>query len=95
LLKAYFEITSRNFWNEIKCINAKKTSFADSVDGNYTQQGISDLFAAKYQQLYSSVPFEAAKIDAVKRCIDERISACPYDSGYAISAREVSMLFQN
>lgn len=48
------------------------------------------MFAAKYQQLYSSVPSEAAKIDAVQRCINEPISACPYDSGYALSAHEVS-----
>ena len=49
----------RNFWSEIKRIRSNKESISRSVDGLSEAGSIANLFAVKYRELYTSVPYVA------------------------------------
>jgi len=49
--------TQRNFCMEIKRIRSKKSCMSRVVDRNTDAQSIAKLFAVKYRDLYTSVPY--------------------------------------
>jgi hypothetical protein len=56
----------RNFWSEIKRIRHNKGGVPNSVDGLTDVKDIAQLFAAKYRELYTSVPYDKSEMhDAV------------------------------
>ena len=52
----------RNFWSEIKRIRSNKESISRSVDGLSEADNIAKLFAGKYRELYTSVPYSELEI---------------------------------
>ena len=48
---------SRDFWAEIKRIRGRKTCLSKVMDGLTETQSIAQMFAAKYRELFSSVPY--------------------------------------
>jgi len=45
-----------NFWSEVKRLLLQKTSTSRIIDGQTETSSISSAFAAKYRELYSSIP---------------------------------------
>jgi hypothetical protein len=52
----------RNFWTEIKKIHCNKAGTSRVVDGCSDVNSIAKLFADKYRDLYSSVPYDPCEI---------------------------------
>ena len=55
---------NRDFWSEIKRIKrSTKSTCSSIVDGKSSPEDISDYFASKYQELYTSVSFDEMSRD--------------------------------
>jgi hypothetical protein len=52
----------RNFWTEIKRIRCNKAGTSRVVDGRSDVNNIAKLFADKYRDLYSGVPYDPCEI---------------------------------
>jgi len=50
---------ARDFWSEIKRIRSNKAGKSRIVDGQTEDINIAKLFADKYRELYTSVPYES------------------------------------
>ena len=55
----------RNFLSEVKRLRSQKTSFSRIIDGQTDASSIASLFAAKYRELYSSVPYNRDKLQFI------------------------------
>ena len=55
----------RNFWSEIKRIRSNKASTSRIVDGQTDVSNIARLFADKYRELYTSVPFNKDEMQCI------------------------------
>jgi hypothetical protein len=62
---ALLEDGGRNFWSEIKRIRSKKENVSRSVDGLSEADSIAKLFAAKYRELYTSVPYNEIEMQEI------------------------------
>ena len=58
----------RNFWSEIKRIRSNKSSNNRIVDGQTDVGAIAKLFATKYRELNTSVPYDK---DDMQRIVDD------------------------
>jgi len=58
----------RNFWSEIKRIRSHRSSNSRIVDGQTDVGAIAQLFATKYRELYTSVPYDK---DDMQRIVDD------------------------
>ena len=55
----------RNFWSKIKRIRSKKVSASRSVDGLSEAESIAKLFAVKYRELCTSVPYNEFEMEEI------------------------------
>ena len=55
----------RNFWLEVKRLRSQKTSSSRIIDGQTDASSIASLFAAKYRELYSSVPYNKDELQFI------------------------------
>jgi len=65
---------TRSFWVEVKKIRNNKASGSKIVDGRTDETSIAQLFADKYRNLYSSVPFDAAEMQLLLTELDARVN---------------------
>ena len=70
---ALAENNNRQFWSEIKRIRQTKCTVGGVIDGRCSSSDIADLFAEKYHDLYTSVPFDEA--DMQLQCIRNELTA--------------------
>ena len=70
----------RNFWSEIKRIRSNKSSNSRIVDGQTDVGAIAKLFATKYRELYTSVPYDK---DDMQRIVDDVNDPIKGDSMYS------------
>ena len=79
----------RNFWSEIKRNRSKKVSASRSVDGLSEAESIAKLFAVKYRELYTSVPYNEFEmqevIDDVQAQLASRPTTCLEDHIFNIN----------
>jgi hypothetical protein len=73
---ALSEHDDRNFWLEAKRIRSKTHSLSGVIDGKHDEESISDLFAAKYQKLYTSVSYEAYEMGSIINDLNGQLSNC-------------------
>ena len=66
--------TDRDFWTEIKKIDTVHTNVSDVVDNVHGPSNICDVFAAKYKELFTSVPTSDKDILKIKQTLDSTIS---------------------
>ena len=64
----------RNFWSEIKRIRSKKESISRSVDGLSEAESIAKLFAVKYRELYTSVPYNELELKHIIGKVQTRLA---------------------
>ena len=70
----------RNFWSEIKRIRSNKSSNSRIVDGQTDVEAIAKLFATKYRELYTSVPYDK---DDMQRIVDDVNDSIKGESTYS------------
>jgi hypothetical protein len=58
--------SSRSFWSEIKRIRASKSGTSRIVDGQADCVSIAQLFATKYRDLYTSVPYDTNEMQCIR-----------------------------
>jgi len=74
-------------------MTGKSAGTSTTVDGMSEPDKIAELFASKYQTLYSSVAYSTSDMDRIKHCIHTRIAniSTSENSSVCISAEEVGM----
>ena len=80
---------NRNFWQEVRKIRNNKVPVSKVVDGYTDEHEISALFANKYKELYTSVPFCQAELDRISTEIDAGLSLDNCSSCFFVSCAEV------
>ena len=88
----------RNFWSEIKRIRSHKSSNSRIVDGQTDVSAIARLFAAKYRELYTSVPFNKDDMQCIVDDVNDSIKG---ESTYSVAStygggvwRSISKIFK-
>ena len=64
----------RNFWSEIKKLRSQKTSSSRIIDGQTDASSIASLFAAKYRELYSSVPYNKDEMQCILNDVNNSLN---------------------
>ena len=64
---------TRDFWSEIKRIRTSKLCNNCIVDGQSEHSDIVKLFAVKYRELYSSVPYDADELQCISNDVNNLI----------------------
>ena len=65
---------SRDLWAEMKRIRGGWSSLSNVVDGFSAPDDISAFFASKYQELYTSVFYDAVDMDCLLNELNEPLS---------------------
>jgi len=71
--KSIVENRNMDFWSEVRKIKYSTKGVSSSVDGMTDSSEIADMFADKYDELYSSVPYDSIAMDAIAMCINSGI----------------------
>ena len=66
LAESILNNNSRNFWSEIKRIRTHKSGTSRIVDGQMESVCIAKLFATKYRDLYTSVPYDVNEMQCIQ-----------------------------
>ena len=66
IAEALIKDPSRNFWQEIKKIRNNKAACSRVVDGCSDELSIAQVFASKYKNLYTSVPYDIVDLDSIR-----------------------------
>jgi len=64
----------RDFWSEARKLRRSNMSVSSVVDGISTADGIADLFASKYQSLYTSVLYDRSEMESIHCLVDKSLS---------------------
>ena len=72
--EAILENRSRNFWGDVKRIRRAGTCCSSNVDGLTGPDDIANSFAAKYQNLYTSVPYVMSDMAKIRDKIEHSIT---------------------
>ena len=58
--------STRDFWSEIKRIRSNRSGTSRTVDGQTESITIAKLFDDKFQQLYTSVPYDVYEMRRIQ-----------------------------
>ena len=61
----FYEIVVGIFWSEARKLHRSNVSVSTIVDGISTADGIAELFASKYQSLYTSVFYDRFEMESI------------------------------
>jgi len=70
---------NRDFWSEVRKIKYSTNGVPTNVDGMTDSNDIADMFADKYDEIYSSVPYDSIEMDAIAGRINSDIDVFNYD----------------
>ena len=85
------------FWKEVKAHRKRKVNYPSTVDGVHGDDGISEIFASKYNEWYNVVSYNDVDMNALQADVDQAIinaceqcsHCCTYHT-HDISASEVA-----
>lgn len=80
---------SRDFWKEIKRMRRSRTCNSRIVDGQTGATNIARVFADKYSDLFSSVPYDDAKLRNIEDRIKVGLENARFDQDFIITAGDV------
>jgi len=83
------ENKDRNFWKEIKRIRSNKSCMSSIVDGNTDAQSIAKLFATKYEDLYTSVPYNKADFKDIVDVVNNQLLQSGFNTDCVINTSDV------
>jgi len=63
----------RDFWYEVKHIDSQCNTLPKLVDGEQSDQGISNVFAEKYKHLYNCVSYDKGEMHDVYESLNEGV----------------------
>jgi len=63
--RSVLQNSNRDFWSEVKRIKNAKKGVNGIIDGVCDSSQIANLFADKYEDLYASVPYSSAEMEAI------------------------------
>ena len=88
---------TRDFWSEVRRIKNCRAGVGGIVDGLSDSADIANMFANKYADLYSSVPYDCAAMTGIKSEINAAVTTFTNDCvvGYCDVAEAVSFLKPN
>ena len=77
----------RNFWKEIKRIRSNKTGTNGTIDGLNDANSIARLFAFKYKDLYTSVPYNSVELQDIIKDLNVSLGdpTCTSDHLFSIN----------
>ena len=81
---------SRDFWSEVKRLRSNKTCPSNMVDDFTSPCDIANFLASKYQDLYSSVKFDKAEMDAVSGDMESSVLDNDFTNNCIVTFKEVS-----
>jgi len=94
LANCILENKQRNFWTEIKRIRSKKSCMSRVIDGSTDAQSIAKLFAAKYRDLYTSVPYNNVELKGTIEGVDQQLIQSGFETGFIINVSDVKSAVQ-
>ena len=74
---------------EVKRIRRNRTCFSNCVDSAFNPTDIVNVFADKYQELYTAVAYNADDMVCIKNKIADLVSTVGYNSHCSVSCEEV------
>ena len=80
----------RDLWAEVKKMRAKNSRCSSVVDDNCTDASIADFFSKKYEDLYTSVPYDIADMNDLKCEVKNNVSAHYYGNDCVVTVHEVT-----
>lgn len=85
---------NRDFWSEIKRMRRSTRSCSNVVDDATNPHDISNLFASKYQELYTSVPFDSEELNVMRNDINVAIRHSGFDINSIIGCADIKDAIQ-
>jgi hypothetical protein len=77
--EAVLQNKDRDLWNEVHKIRGKRLCCSSSVDDCYTDSNIANLFYQKYEDLYTSVPYNIDDMNTYRVNLQESIDGYSKD----------------
>ena len=88
--EAVIENRGRDFWSEVKRVRRTPPSVSSVVDGLSQTEDIADVFASKYQDLYTSVSYNSESMDCLRNEVHAQLTLIGYDQHCVVSSTAVS-----
>ena len=79
---AIVENRNRDFWRESKKVNGRARDTQRTVDNLTQNEYIADVFAKKYEDLYTSVRYDEVEMDALRLRLEIEEKLRLEESGY-------------
>ena len=86
---AILDNKDRDFWREAKKVCGGKSGLQSTVDGLSQPDDIANLFARKYEDLYSCVGYDETEMTSLKRDINDKIMHDGYDVHCVVTVKDV------
>mgnify|MGYP006353052157 FL=1 len=87
---AIVENRNRDFWRELKKVNGRTRDTQRTVEGHTQSEFIADVFAKKYEDLYTSVGYDEVEMDALRLEVEEKVEESGYDSNCLITFYDIT-----
>jgi len=85
----------RNFWTEVKKIRSRKPARVRTVDGAGDDNGIAQLFASNYRDLYSCVSYNKSEMTEIIQENDVNLFRDGFTSDYIVEVCDVKKAVSN
>jgi exonuclease III len=95
MAEALVENNQRNMWKEVRKIKGKNSYLPSCVDDCMTDEGICNLFAGKYSNIYNSVPYDASEMSDLKSDIATLLKNNSNCTDYVINTNDVIAAVKN
>jgi hypothetical protein len=89
IASAILQSDSRNFWSEIKRLRGRKTGSSPTVDGQTDDDSIAKLFATKYRELYTSVPYDKQDMQCLENDLQSVIANATFNEDCVFSVHQI------
>jgi len=90
LAEAIIENRNRDLWAEVRRVRRNRSSVSSVVDGLSQAEDIAEVFASKYQDLYTSVSYNSESMDSLRREVTARLAENGYDQHCIVSSGSVN-----
>jgi len=86
---ALMENRNRDFWNETKRIRSSRNTSVNFVDGVCEPQDVTDIFATKYQDLYTCVSYSCSDMSQIRCDITDSVAGTGYKNHCLFSKSDI------
>lgn len=85
----------RNMWKEVRKIKGKNNYLSSCIDDCMSDDGICNLFASKYGNIYNSVPYDTVEMSELKNDINQMLYNDEFCTEYVINTNDVIKAVKN